>query len=327
MRSAPVAGIGARGNAAERHLHRTHRARLRRAWGDLAGALQSFDQAEPILEEVVTDYAEIAAFERERAACRLGLQDLSAARKLARDALSSDLRRVRSSRRRPEDDWVRKGDVPVAQSILLYAECHRELGDTEEAKTLFKTALELARKIEAPREQVRAFFGLARVALANNDVFSARIAVMGAMLRTQEGLMPDLHIETLALAGECSLKEGDLDQGIEHLLHGIRLVETMRLDATPEDRQRMLALQADHYRWLLECLVEAGRDWEALAVSEALKARNLREALAQDEAAGAFDPAAQVQRVRELQTRLPPDLAVVSYANADWTRSDPFAFV
>ena len=75
-------------------------ARLRRAWGDLSGALQFYDQAEPILEELVTDSAQIAAFQRERAACRLGLNDLDDARDLARNAFSTDLRRVRSSRRR-----------------------------------------------------------------------------------------------------------------------------------------------------------------------------------------------------------------------------------
>ncbi|WP_221029459.1 CHAT domain-containing protein [Actomonas aquatica] len=301
-------------------------ARLRRAWGDLAGALQRYDQAEPILAELVTDYAEIAAFHRERAACRLGLNDLDDARKLARDAFSADLRRVRSSRRRDAADWVSKGDVPVAQSMLLYAEAERRLGETADAKEKFDAALELARKIEAPREQVLAFFGLCRLALARNDLFSARIAIMGAMLRTQDGQIPDLYIETLALAGEISMKEDDFTQAVSHLEMGIQLVETMRLTATPEDRQRLLALQSDHYRWLLETYLRNNQTWEALATSEALKARNLRDAISGQQV-GIETAEHRVAALRDLQSRLPADIAVVSYANADWSRTDPVAFV
>ncbi len=301
-------------------------ARLRRAWGDLAGALQFYDQAEPILEELVTDAEQIAAFNRERAACRLGLNDLDDANKLARGAFSTDLRRVRSSRRREPADWVKKGDVPVTQSLLLYAEVDRRRGDLADAKEKFDAALELARKLESPREQVRAFFGLCRLALARDDVFSARIAIMGAMLRSQEGQIPDLHVETLALAGEISMKEEDYATAIDLLNLGIEQVETMRLTATPEDRQRLLALQSDHYRWLLETYLRNGQPREALAASEALKARNLRDAIAGQQV-GIETIVHRVAALRDMQARLPADIAVVSYANADWSKTDPVAFV
>ncbi|MCF3651144.1 CHAT domain-containing protein [Synoicihabitans lomoniglobus] len=301
-------------------------AHLHRAWGDLSGALGFYQQAEPLLEEIVTDYAQIAAFHRERAACHLGLHDLDAAHALARDALSSDLRRVRSSRRRPASDWVKKGDVPTAQSLLLYAETERKREHLDDARELFDAARELAQRLEAPRELAQACFGLSRLALARDDLLSARLNIMGAMLRTQEGAIPDLHIETLAIAGEISMKERDYAQAVAFLTLGIQEVETMRLTATPEDRQQLLALQADHYRWLLETYLRNNQPWEALAASEALKARNLRDALAGRPVA-LESVADRVSRLRELQQRLPPDIAAVSYANADWTETDPVAFV
>ncbi len=331
------------------------KARLLRAWGDLSGALGIFDQLEPLLNEVNT-LAEWADFDRERAAARLGLADLETARGLARNALSIDLRRVGTSRRRPEKDWVRLGDLGVAQSLLVYAETDRRAHRLDEARESFELALALAKRINAPREIVRAHLGLARVHLAHPDLLLARLQLVAALLVTQEGAMPDLHVETLALAGECSLRENDPAAAIEPLSRGIALVEELRLTAPTEDRARLLAVQADHYRWLLEAYLRSDRIWEALATSEALKARTLRDSIARralgtdlnlhDEGsafmAGMLQGLAQgldengdkaetlatrIAQLRDLQSRLPADLVVISYANADWNRSDPVAFV
>ena len=331
------------------------KARLLRAWGDLSGALGIFDQLEPLLAEA-NNLAGLAEFDRERATARLGLDDRDTARTLARNALSIDLRRVGTSRRRPEKDWVRLGDLGVAQSLLIYAEADRQNYDFTAAGESFELALALAQRISAPREIVRSHFGLARLQLAQLDFTLARLHVVAALLITQDGAMPDLHVETLALAGECSLMEDDPAAAIEPLSHGITLVEELRLTAPAEDRARLLAVQADHYRWLLEAYLRTGQTWEALATSEAMKARTLRDSIAKhafandlnlhdggsDFMAGMFQGFskvfhedsgevetldARIAQLRDLQSRLPPDLVVISYANADWNRSDPVAFV
>jgi CHAT domain-containing protein/tetratricopeptide (TPR) repeat protein len=330
-------------------------AHLKRAWGDLSGAINAFDQVEFLLKEA-NNLSSLSDFDRERATARLGLRDFDGAAKLARNALSIELRRVGTSRRRPESDWVRLGDIDVAQSLLVTAEVQRQAGETKAAGETFKLALDLARKVDAPREIVRAHFGLARLNLAAGNILGARLNLVGAMLLTQEGKIPDLHIETIALVGETCLREDDPAGAIGPLTLGIEQVEKMRLTAPPEDRQRLLALQADHYRWLLEAYLRTGKFWEALATSEGLKARTLRDSIAEnsfatdlnfhdegsDFMAGMMkglgkslynspDQAdsieSRVARLREFQRRLPPDLAVVSYANADWNRSDPVAFV
>lgn len=330
-------------------------AHLKRAWGDLSGTIGLLDQVDFLLKEA-NHLSALSEFDRERASARLGLHDYDTAGKLARTALSIDLRKVGSSRRRPEKDWVRLGDINVAQSLLVTAEIERQSDKLKEAKQTYQLALDLAKKVDANREIVRAHFGLARIALAEDDILSARLNLVGAMLLTQEDQIPDLHIETLALVGETSLRENDPAAAICPLNLGIAQVEKMRVTATPEDRQRLLTLQADHYRWLLEAYLRSDKLWEALAASEGLKARTLRdsinlhsfgtdlnldnkgsafmagmfEGLAQglDENYGQAETlAARVARLREFQHRLPPDLAVVSYANADWNRSDPVAFV
>ncbi len=297
---------------------------LKRAWGDLSGTISLLDQVEVLLKEA-KQLSAISKFDRERARARLGLHDYRTAKKLARNALSIELRKVGTSRRRPEKDWVRLGDINVAQSLIVTAEIERQSGKLEQSDQTFRLALDLAKKVGAKRETVQAYFGLVRIALAQNDILSARLLIVGAMLLTQEGQIPDLHIETIALVGETSLREDDPAGAIGPLSLGIAQVEKMRLTARPEDRRRLLSLQSDHYRWLLEAYLRTNQIWEALATSEALKARTLRDSLNTNDDAESLD--SRIAQLKDLQRRLPSDLAVVSYANADWNRSDPVAFI
>ena len=304
-------------------------ARTTAAWGDLQGAMTQFGEAQPLVAET-TDFALLARVQREMARLLLELNDKPGARALALEALGTDLRRVGSSRRRPPEDWLARGDRPVVQSLLLLADCQVALGERKAANDNYHHAWKLAFKLVSPNELYRADLGRARVGLlaykAGEKPLFFESDVSGVEDLTKFEDFPIIRFEALGLLGEIRLAEKKPAVAIEVLQQAIALVEATRATATAVEKQNFLALQSDYYRWLTEAYVQQGDAWSALAASEALKARQLRETLTPG---GAVDEsfAQTVARLRQLPASLAADTAVISYANADWSRSEPIAFV
>lgn len=304
-------------------------ARTTAAWGDLQGALAEFQAAQPLLA-ATQDLALIARVQREMARLRLDLNDKPGARALAVEAFGTDLRRVGSSRRRSSDDWLERGDRPVAQSLLLLADCQLALGERAPARENYHLAWKLALKLVAPNELYRADLGQARVSLralqAGEKPPLLDSDIASVIDLTQREDFPVIRFEALGLLAELRLAQGLTSEAIALFQQAVAQVEATRATATAAERLNFLALQSDYYRWLIEAYVRLGDAWSALAASEALKARQLRETLAEGKAV-AESPAQTIAHLRALPATLDADTAIISYANADWSRSDPLAFV
>lgn len=299
------------------------------AWGDLQGALAQYGEAQPLIAQT-SDLALLARVQREMARLLLDLNDKPGAHALALEAFGTDLRRVGSSRRRPPEDWQERGDRPVVQSLLLLGDCQLALGDRKAASDSYHQAWKLAFKLRSPNELYRADLGRTRVGLqafqAGEKPLFLESDIDGVKHLTTFEDFPVIRFEALGLLGEIQLAQLKPAAAIEVLQEAIALVENTRRTATAVDKQNFLAQQAGYYRWLTEAYVQQGDAWSALAASEALKARQLRETLAGDGAAQESF-AQTVARLRTLPAALNPDTAIISYANADWSRSEPLAFV
>jgi CHAT domain-containing protein/tetratricopeptide (TPR) repeat protein len=304
-------------------------ARTTAAWGDLQGAMTQYSEAQPFVA-ATTDLALLARVQREMARLLLELNDKPGARALALEAFGTDLRRVGSSRRRPPDDWLERGDRPVVQSLLLLADCQVALGERKAASDNYHQAWKMAFKLVSPNELYRADLGRARVGLlayqAGENPLFFDSDISGVVDLTKFVDFPIIRFEALGLLGEIRLAQKKSAEAIEVLQQAVALVESTRATATAVEKQNFLALQSDYYRWLTEAYVQQGDAWSALAASEALKARQLRETLT---AGGAVDEsfAQTIARLRQLPASIGADTAVISYANADWSRSEPIAFV
>lgn len=299
------------------------------AWGDLQGAMEQYGEAQPLIAQT-NEMALLGRVQREMARLLLELNDKPGAKALALEAFGTDLRRVGSSRRRPPEDWLERGDRPVVQSLLLLADCQLALGDRKAASDNYHQAWKLAFKLRSPNELYRADLGRARVGLlaykAGERPLFFESDVSGVEDLTKYEDFPIIRFEALGLLGEIRLAEQKPAAAIEVLQQAIALVERTRATATAVEKQNFLALQSDYYRWLTEAYVQQGDAWSALAASEALKARQLRETLTADDAINETFPET-VRRLQKLSASLGLDTAIVSYANADWSRTEPIAFV
>ncbi|AOS43268.1 CHAT domain protein [Lacunisphaera limnophila] len=299
------------------------------AWGDLQGALAQYQEAQAVLA-ATDDLAQVAQVQRETARVLLGLNDKPGARALALEALGTDLRRVGTSRRRPSSDWLQRGDRPVAEGLLLLADCQLALGERKAARENYHLAWQLAFRLVSPNELYRADLGRARASLQALQAgekplfFDADVAGVADLTGYED--FPVIRFEALGLLGEIQLAQGQPAAAIRSFQQAVGLVEATRAAATAAEKQNFLALQSDYYRWLTEAYVREGDAWSALAASEALKARQLRETLTADAAVGESF-AATVARLQTLPAALDGSTAIVSYANADWSRTEPVAFV
>lgn len=304
-------------------------ARTTAAWGDLHGALQQFEESAPQVGDA-SDFALVARLHREMAQLRLRLNDPTGARAGALEALGADLRRVGTSRRRPVDDWLARGDRAVAESLLALADAQLVLGEREAALTNYRTVWKLALKLVTPNELYRADLGAARVSLdrlrRGEPAPSLASDLASVIDLTRYDDFPAIQFEALGLLGEIHLQQGKSAEAVTAFQRAIAQVETHRAAATAEEKRHYLAMQADFYRWLLEAYLQQGDAWSALAASEALKARQLRETLTPTEAASETF-AQTLARLRSLPAQLAADTAVISYANADWSQTEPVAFV
>ncbi len=298
------------------------------AWGDLQGALAQYREAQAVL--ATTDsLSEVGQVQREMARVLLGLNDKPGARALALEALGTDLRRVGTSRRRPSSEWLARGDRAVAQGLLLLGDCQLALGERKAARENYNLAWQLAFKLVSPNELYRADLGEARASLEALRVGETPLFlesdIAGVIDLTGYEDFPAIRFEALGLLGEIQLAQGKAAAAIESFQRATALVETTRATASALEKQAFLALQSDYYRWLTEAYVQQGDAWSALAASEALKARQLRETLTPGAAVDETF-AATVDRLKTIPAKLAADTAIVSYANADWSRTEPIAF-
>ncbi len=304
-------------------------ARTTLAWGDVGGALEEFQEALPLIN-TTNDLAVLSRTQREIARGHLQLNDKVHARELALEALGTDLRRLGTSRRRPVDDWIAVGDRAVAQSMLLLADCQLAQGELAAARTNYRAVWQLAFKIVSPEELMKAELGEARCALGavrNKTATTIPDSEWRAVLELREQKdFPAIRFEAFGLAGEMALARGDAKAASGYLQDAVSLVEEIRQTATVEERLSFLAAQADCYRWLIEAYLDSGDVWSALAASESLKARELRETL---EPAGAAKETFEqtLTRLRTLPAALDSTSAILSYANVDWSKTEPVAFV
>ncbi|MEY2880121.1 MAG: hypothetical protein RLZZ15_2501 [Verrucomicrobiota bacterium] len=299
-------------------------ARNRRAWGDLAGAVEKFDEARALDDKS-------AAGLRELAACHLLAGTPARALPLAQQALEQDLHLLGVSRRRPREQWIEAGDASLLASLRTAADCALAAGDATAAEAHYQTAAALAEKLSQLGEKKLSQLGRARAWLALKDPRAAEITA--AFLDDAAAVTPSsvpearLRIEIFSVAGELALLGGHHAAAARYLDQAVDLVERTRATATLEERRTYLAQQADSYRRLVTAHTRAGDAWSALLAAESLKGRLLLETLRPGHDTSDTPRAQRLALLRDLQRRLPPDVAAISYANADWARTPPAAIV
>ncbi|MBL9203396.1 MAG: CHAT domain-containing protein [Opitutaceae bacterium] len=319
-RSAPAAWPDA-AKATTRRLA-LEEARNRRAWGDLAGAVEKFEEAR-VLDDQSADGL------RELAACHLLAGAPALALPVAQRALEQDLHLRGVSRRRPRDQWVEAGDASLLASLRIAADCALAARDHAAALAHYETAAALAAKLALAGEAKLSALGRARVLVAALDARAAEItpAFLDATAADLERSVPEarLRLEILALAGELALAGGHPAAAVKFLSAAAALVEQARATATVEERRTFLAVQADSYRRLATAATRAGDAWTALLAAESLKGRLLQETIQPGHDRADASVAQRLAQLREFQRRLPADVAAISYANADWARTPPVA--
>lgn len=299
-------------------------ARNRRAWGDLAGAIEQFDAARALDDQSAEGLRELAA-------CHLLARAPALAAPLAQRALEQDLHLRGISRRRPREQWIAAGDASLLASLRLAADCAFALRDFPAALAHYETAAALATRLAQTGEEKLSALGRARTLVAVRDPRAAEVdaAFLTTFAALDERTVPEarLRLEIYSAAGELALAGAHHAVAVRALERAAALVEQVRATATVEDRRHFLALQADSYRRLVTAHTRTGDAWGALLAAESLKGRLLLETLQPGHDRADTPAADRLAQLRTLQRRLPPDVAAVSYANADWSATPPVAIV
>ncbi|MBL9187254.1 MAG: CHAT domain-containing protein [Opitutaceae bacterium] len=299
-------------------------ARNRRAWGDLTGAIEQFERTRALDDKSTENLRELAA-------CHLLARAPAVAAPLAQQALEQDLHYRGISRRRPREQWIEAGDASLLASLRLAADCALALRDYPAALAHYETAAALAAKLGQNGEKKLSDLGRARTLIAAKDPRAAEVtpAWLEALATLDERTVPEarLRIEIFSTVGELAFTGAHHAIAVRTLERSAALVEQVRATATVEDRRHYLALQADSYRRLVTAHVRSGNTWGALLAAESLKGRMLQETLQPGHDRADVPADARLAQLRDFQRRLPPDVAAISYANADWSGSPPVAIV
>lgn len=301
-----------------------HEARNRRAWGDLPGAIEKFEEVRRLDDKSVDGLRELAAAHLQAGAPTL-------AQPMAQQALELDLHIRGISRRSRRETWVEAGDANLLASLRTAAECARAARDYATADAHYQTAAALADKLAQIGEKKLAQLGQARGWLAGGHARAAEVtaAFLEEAAAVSEKSVPEarLRIEILSLAGELAFEGRHYDAAARYLEQSAAMIERTRDTATLEERRIYLAHQSDSYRRLVAAHIRRGDAWAALLAAESLKGRLLLETLQPGNDKAEASAAQRLSQLKELQKRLPPDVAVISYANADWSRTAPAAIV
>ncbi|MDP3073881.1 MAG: CHAT domain-containing protein [Opitutaceae bacterium] len=299
-------------------------ARNRRAWGDLTGAIEQFEAARALDDKSALGLRELAT-------CHLLSGAPTLAAPLAQRALEQDLHLRGISRRRPREQWIEAGDASLLASLRLAADCALALRDFPAALAHYETAAALASKLGQTGEKKLSDLGRARALLAAKDPRAAEItpAWLEALATLDDRSVPEarLRLEIFSTIGELALGGKHHALAVRTLSRAATLVEQVRASATVEDRRHYLALQADSYRRLATAQVRTGDAWGALLAAESLKGRLLQETLQPGHDRTDAPAEERLAQLRALQRRLPPEVAAISYANADWSGTPPAAIV
>lgn len=297
-------------------------AKNRRAWGDLLGARQMFELALS-LENTSPEIL------RELARCLQASREPAAAVTRAHEALALALHTRGTSRRRPRDTWIAVGDAEVLACLQVAADCARSARDFPAADAHFDTAQKLALKLGLPADAQLAELGRARAWHEAGDARAKTLTpaflstIVASALASPESRV---RIEATSIAGELAFKLGRYAEAADYLEKAAEVVEDVRATASFEEKRTYLALQADSYRRLVAARIRLNQPEQALLAAESLKARQLLELL-QPGNATSFRAGDRQADLQELQRRLPPDVAAISYANADWAQTPPAAIV
>lgn len=299
-------------------------ARNRRAWGDLPGAVEKFEEARRLDDKSIGGLRELAATHLQAGSAAL-------AQPLAQQALELDLHLRGVSRRSRRETWVEAGDASLLASLRTAADCARAVRDHAAADAHYQTAAALAEKLAQVGEKKLAQLGQARGWLDSGHARAAEVtaAFLEDIAAITEKTVPEarLRIAIFSLAGELAFDGRHYDAAARFLEQGAALVEQTRGTATLEERRVYLAHQSDSYRRLVAAHLRRGDAWSALLAAESLKGRLLLETLQPGNDKSDTSSAQRLAQLKELQKRLPPDVAVISYANADWSRTAPAAIV
>ncbi len=299
-------------------------ARNRRAWGDLPGAIEKFEEARRLDDKSAAGLRELAATHLQASAPALALP-------LAQQALEQELHLRGISRRRPREQWVEGGDAAVLAALRTAADCALATGDFALADAHYQTAAALAEKLRQLGERKLSLLGQARGWLLAKNSRAAEItpAFLAPLADATPQSVPEarLRSEIFALAGELALAGGHHAAAARYLEANVALVEQTRATASVEERRTYLVQQADSYRRLVTAHLRAGDAWSALLAAESLKGRLLLETLQPGHNTSDTPAAQRLATLREFQRRLPPGVAAISYANADWSRTPPAAIV
>ncbi|HEY0967054.1 MAG TPA: CHAT domain-containing protein [Opitutaceae bacterium] len=314
--------VRAAGMTLQRYNFFLAEAKNRRAWGDLQGAREMFELA--VARENTS--SEIL---RELARCLLAANEPAAALQRAHEALYLALHTRGTSRRRPRTSWIDLGDAEVLACLQVAADCARAAGDAAAADAHFETAITLARKLNLPGDARLAELGRARGWIGSKDARAASVTssfLSAIVTETAASAEPRVRIEAATLAGELAFVQGRPAQAVEFLETAVTAIEAVRATASFEEKRTYLALQADSYRRLVAAHIRLKQPEQALLAAESLKARQLLELL-QPGSATSTRTEDRLASLRELQRRLPADVAAISYANADWSQTPPAAII
>ncbi|HEX6101310.1 MAG TPA: CHAT domain-containing protein [Thermoanaerobaculia bacterium] len=197
---------------------------------------------------------------------------------------------------------------PVDRAVLYggLAICLDRLGDRSGALAAVNAGMAIEHDDVAARDFLLAYRSevLLRMGRAEEALASAREAIvaMAAPVRasatTQRGLGHTAEAAALRALGRC-------DDAAAAYREAIARVEAQRETAgiAAESRVYLFDHRAEAYHGLITLLVEDGRNEEALRVSEMLKARALRDAVAGEKSDAVADPAV-AERMQMLEREI-----------------------
>lgn len=306
-------------------------AQNRRAWGDMLGARDSFEEARQYLDaglDEIISHQVVLNMRRDYARVLIAMDEPQIAMEEAHQALHQSLILRGTTRRRPREQWIARGDVEVLACLIVAAQCAVATGATAIADAHYETAASLAQRLELPDDWRLVQLQRMDTWMIANDARKSEItpgAIGQIVSELRNSPQTRIRVEGLTLAGKLLFHLGDYTNAVDVLESAIDDIERVRTSASFEDRRDFLALQADNYRRLITASVRTGQYWNALFAAESLKSRQLIEML--DPGAETETRTERLESLREFQQRLPDDLAAINYANADWSETPPVAIV
>lgn len=195
-------------------------------------------------------------------------------------------------------------------ALLELAEATRKSGQRNEARSLYKNALEQIQRQGQRQREASAVLGLAETEAqpaAAMALFERSLALSREFSSHAAGIPSRLGIARLALAGN------DLSTALSHLEAAAAAIETARAEVRPATlRATYLATQHQAFELLLTVYLRLNRVADALHAGERAHARALLELMAQARA-GELENDNAPARLPNIQAALHPKEALLHY--------------